>query len=73
MSVHNLNDLKQAKILVKEIEFIRGSLKNTFKELHKYKKYVPVKTILNDILSAEVQLKVAETKYKAVLKTKGQL
>lgn len=73
MSVHDLTAIKQARILVKEIEIIRSSLKNSFKELHKYKKYIPVKTILNDILSAEVQLKVASDKYKDVLKTKGQL
>lgn len=73
MSIHDLNGLKQSKIIVKEIESIREYLKDSFKSLHKYKKYIPIKTILNDILSAEVALKLHYEKHKNVLKTKGKL
>lgn len=73
MSVHDLNSLKQAKILTQEIAEIRLILKDSFKKLHPFKKYISVKPILNEILSAECQLKTASVKYKTVLKTKGKL
>lgn len=73
MSVHNLQDLKQAKVLTKEITEIRCILKDTYKQLHKHKKYIPVKSILNEVLAAEVQLKIFFNKQKEILASKGKL
>lgn len=71
--IHDIQSYRQSKIIVKDIEQIRSALKESYKTLTKYKKYVPVKPILNEILSAELVLKLALQKHKEIVKTKGKL
>lgn len=71
--IHDISSYRQSKIIVKDIEQIRTALKESYKTLTRYKKYVPVKPILNEILSAELVLKLALTKHKEIVKNKGKL
>lgn len=73
MSRHDLTAYKQSKIIVKDIAEIRKALRDSYKSLNNYKKYTPVKPILDDILSAEITLKLFADKHKNVVKTKGKL
>lgn len=70
---HDIQKYKTAKILVSELENLRIILKESFKQLNRYKKYVPVRPILNEILSAEVILKLHLDKQKDILKNKGKI
>jgi hypothetical protein len=73
MSEYDLQKYRQAKVIVKDLEELRRLLKVSFKDLNKYKKYNPIKPILNEILSAEVILKLFHDKNKEILKTKGKV
>lgn len=73
MSAHDLTKYKQARTMAKELEEVRKLLKVHYKELNKYKKYIPVKQVLNEILSAEIILKLHEEKHLAILNSKGKI
>lgn len=73
MSEHDLNQYRQAKIIVRDLEKVRDLLKVTYKELNKYKKYNPIRPILDEILSAEIILKLFNDKHRDILKNKGKI
>ena len=73
MSAHDLTKFKQARLITKELEELRKLLKVQYKDLNKYKKYIPVKQILNEILGAEIILKLHEEKHLAILNNKGKI
>lgn len=70
---YDLQKFKQAKVMVRELEKIRELLKAHYKELTRYKKYIPVKQVLNEILSAEIILKLHSEKQECILKSKGEI
>ena len=73
MSEHDLYMYRRAKVISKDLEEIRIILKDSYKKFSKYKKYIPIKSILNELLSAEVVLKLVHDAQKDVLKNKGKI
>ena len=59
--------------MVKDLEEARKLLKVQYKELSKYKKYIPIKQVLNEILSAEIILKLHFDKNTEIIKSKGKI
>ena len=71
MSEHDLQKYRVAKVIVKDLEQLRELLKQSFKAFNRYKKYTPIKPILNELLTAECIIKLHLDKQKDVIKNKG--
>ena len=70
---HDLLKYRQSKIIVQDLKNLRNYLKDYYKVLNKYKKYTPIRPILNEILSAECILKLHHDKQLEILNTKGKI
>jgi hypothetical protein len=71
--IHDLKDYRQSKIITKDLDAIRLLIRSSYREFSKYKKYLPVKNILNELLGAEVVLKQFHSKHSEILKRKGKI
>jgi hypothetical protein len=71
MGIHDLTTYRKAKIIVADIKEIRQILKDTYKKLVKYKKYIPIKNVLNEILNAEIVLKCFNEKQIEIVQSKA--
>ena len=68
---HDITKYRQARVINKDLEKLREILKSQYKELNKYKKYLPIRTLLNEILNAEIIIKLHEDKNKDIIENKG--
>ena len=73
MSEHNLNSYKKAKVIVKDTTEIIAILKDSYKKLSKYKKYTPVRYVLNELLNSEIMLSMFNSRNKEILDNKGKI
>lgn len=73
MSEHDLQKYKQSKIIVEDLDAVRILLKASYKSLVLYKKYTPIKPILENILEAEIAVKTFLEIHRDNVKNKGRI
>jgi hypothetical protein len=73
MTEYNLNSYKKAKVIVKETTEIIVILKEAHRKLNKYKRYMPIRYVLSELLNAETMLSMFNTKNKEILENKGKV
>jgi hypothetical protein len=70
-NVSDLNNYKRSKIIVKDLTTALGKLSSAIKDLSPYKKYVPIKGVLIEMVEARMFIDLHLKKHKEIVKNKG--
>lgn len=71
--INDLNAYKKAKTIVKETNEVLAIVKDSYKRLSKYRRYLPVREVLNELITCEAMLSMLRAKQKEIVANKGQL